>query len=429
MANEISRRGLLKGAALTGAGLLWASEPAKARIIGANDRLNVAVVGIANRGSANVEGVMNENIVAICDIDDNYLARVKEKFPQAKTFNDYRKLMEMKGIDAVVVSTPDHVHAPATSAAILSGHHVYCEKPLAHSVWEARHVPELVNKHKKVSQMGTQIHAMSNYRRVVEVIQSGAIGPVREVHSWADRVWSGAGHPTDTTPVPSNIHWDLWLGPAAERPFSQAYIPGEWRGWWAFGNGTLGDMACHHMDLPFWALELSHAETISAEGPPVDPETAPEWLKVKYTFPARGTKPPVELHWYNGGKRPDYFAQGKLPRWGDGSLFVGDKGWLLADYGSYVLLPETDFKDYVAPKPSIPESIGHHAEWIEACKHGGTPLCNFNYSGPLAETVLLGAVAYRTGKTIEWDHKHIKAKGVPEADLILHPHFRSGFKV
>jgi predicted dehydrogenase len=429
MANEITRRRLLQNAALTGAGIWAASRTADARVLGANDRLNIGLVGVANRGRDDLDGVKSENIVAICDIDDNYLARVKMEYPNATTYNDFRKMMEQKDIDAVVVATPDHVHAAASSAAILSGRHIYCEKPLAHSVFEVRRVTELAHKHNRVSQMGTQIHAENNYRRVVEMIQADAIGPVREVHVWVERVWAGGEVPADTPPVPENLHWDLWLGPAKERPYSPVYLPGNWRGWWAFGNGTLGDMACHHMDLPWWALDLNAPTKVSAEGPPVSAEVTPPWLIVHYEFPARGSKPPVNLTWYHGRKRPEYFAQGKLPTWRDGTLFVGEKGMLIADYGERKLLPEKDFVGYVPPKPTIPESIGHHKEWIEACKHGGTTTCNFNYSGPLTEAVLLGAVAYRTGTTIDWDSKRLKAKDCPEADAILKPTYRDGWTV
>lgn len=427
MAHEISRRELLKSATLTGAGVLFASSKASARMRGANDRLNIGIVGVAGRGADNIEGVREENIVALCDIDDTNLDRAKQQFPSATTYNDFRKMMEQKDIDAVVVSTPDHVHAAASSAAIVSGRHIYCEKPLAHSVYEARKIAELAHKHGRVSQMGTQIHAMSNYRRVVEMIQAGAIGPVTEVHVWADRVWAGGEKPTDTPPVPPNLHWDLWIGPAEERPYNPVYLPANWRGWWPFGNGTLGDMACHHMDLSFWALGLRAPTSIRAEGPPVNSETTPPWLIVHYEFPARGTKPPVNITWYHGGKRPTLFAEGKLPRWGDGTLFIGEKGMLLADYTERVLLPEKDFVGYVPPPPTIPDSIGHHKEWIEACKHGGVTTCDFHYSGALSETVLLGNVAYRVGKTLQWDAKKMRAEGCSEAEAILKPHYRKGW--
>ncbi|HLK55986.1 MAG TPA: Gfo/Idh/MocA family oxidoreductase [Chthonomonadaceae bacterium] len=430
MNERMDRRRFLQRAALTGAGVWMASAASYARIRGANDKLNLGVVGVSGRGGDNLSGVSSQNIVALCDIDDHNLDRAKQQHPGAETYNDFRKMMERKDLDGVVVSTPDHCHAPVTALALQTGHHVYCEKPLAHSVWEVRQVTEMARKHKRVTQMGTQIHAEGNYRRVVEMVQSGAIGPIREVHVWADRVWSGPGvRPADTPPVPAHIHWDLWIGPAAERPYNPVYIPATWRGWWDFGNGTLGDMACHHMDLPFWALDLHTPTQVQAEGPPANNETTPEWLIVHYDFPARGDKPPVHLTWYNGGKRPHYFAEGKLPQWGDGTLFVGEKGMLLADYGRRVLLPEKDFANYTPPAPTIPDSIGHHNEWIEACKGNGTTTCRFDYSGPLTETVLLGCVAYRTGQTLAWDAKALKATNCPEADAILRPHYRTGWKL
>jgi predicted dehydrogenase len=420
---------------MAGAGLFLASEgasalPISSKDISSKDKLNLGIIGVNNRGADNLEGVSSQNIVALCDIDDNYLGAVAQKFPQAKTYNDFRKLLEQKDIDAVVVSTPDHMHAPITAVALESGRDVYCEKPLAHTVYEARKVAELARKHRRVTQMGTQIHAGSNYRRIVEWIQSDAIGPVREVHVWADRVWAGKGtRPSETPPVPPNLHWDLWLGVAPERPYHPAYLPMNWRGWWEFGNGTLGDMACHHMDLPFWALNLRYPTQVSAEGPAVNGETTPAWLIVHYDFPARGAQPPVNLTWYNGGKRPSAFAEGKLPPWGDGTLFVGEKGMLLADYDRRVLLPEKDFAGFQPPKSSIPDSIGHHLEWIEACKSGGMTTCNFHYSGALTEAVLLGNVAYRTGKSLRWDAKQLRAAHCPEADAIIKPHYRPGWSL
>lgn len=385
-----------------------------------NEKLNIAVIGIANQGAYNLDSVKGENIVALCDIDDNYLAAAKPQFPNAVTYNDYRKLLERKDIDAVVIATPDHTHAPATLAALETGRHVYCEKPLTHTVAQARLVTETARKHKRVTQMGTQIHAENNYRRVVEIVRSGAIGEVKEVYCWVDRIWSaGENRPTDTPPVPPNIHWDLWLGPVPSRPYHPSYMPFKWRGWWAFGGGTLADMACHHMDLPYWALDLAQPLTISSEGPPVHPESTPEWQIVRYTYPTRDTKPPVSLTWYHGGKRPPQFDEGKAPKWGDGTLFVGSKGMLLADYSRYVLLPEKDFAGFTPPAPTIPNSIGHHAEWIRACKTGEPTTCRFDYSGVLTEAVLLGNVAYRTGKKLEWDPVALKTKNSPEADALI----------
>lgn len=427
--SERTRRQFLQHSIAAGAGVVLTARATSAQKLAPSDKLNLGIIGVANRGGDNLNGVAEQNIVALCDIDDNYLAAAKLRFPMAETYNDFRKMLERKDLDAVVVSTPDHCHAPATAMALELGLHTYCEKPLAHTVFEARRVAELAKKHKRVTQMGTQIHAENNYRRVVEVIQSKAIGEVREVHVWADRVWAGGEIPTDTPPIPPNIHWDLWQGPIRERSYSPVYLPATWRGYWAYGNGTLGDMACHHMDLPFWALNLRYPTRVAAEGPEVNAETTPAWLMVHYDFPERPQLPAVKLTWYNGGKRPPQFAEGKLPKWGDGTLFVGDKGMLLADYGRYVLLPETDFADYKPPAPTIPDSIGHHKEWIEACKTNGPTTCNFDYSGALSEAVLLGCVAYRTGQALDWDPKSLKCRHSPAATAMLRPEYKPGWKI
>ena len=423
------RRQFLQQLALAGSALLLAGCRSSRRKISANEKLNLGIIGVANRGADNFGAVASQNIVALCDVDDLYLRAASQKYPAAKTYHDFRRLLEQRDLDAVVISTTDHVHAIATVMALRKGLHVYCEKPLTHTVSEARLVAETARRHKRVTQMGTQIHAENNYRRVVELIQSNAIGPVREVHHWVGSVWAGRPLATAPAPVPSHLSWDLWLGPAPARPYDPAYVPAYWRGWWDFGGGAMADMGCHHIDLSFWALGLRHPVSVEAEGPPVHPQTAPEWLMVKYDFPARGALPPVKLTWYNGNKRPLRFAEGKLPQWGDGTLFVGEKGMLLADYGRHVLLPEQDFAGFTPPPPSIPNSIGHHKEWIEACKTNGPTTCNFEYAGALTETVLLGNVAYRTGRKLQWDASRLKAKNCPEADRFIQHHHRSGWKI
>ena len=273
------------------AGWFVAGFPSLGRSDSPNEKLNLGVVGPAGRGGENHHGVAHQNIVAICDVDKDRAAEPLKRFPGAKFYQDYRKLIDAEKIDGIVVSTADHTHAHASITAMRRGIHCYCEKPLTHSVWEARLAARTAKKYHVVTQMGTQIHAENNYRRVVEVIQSGAIGPVRQVHVWVGKGWGGGDRPTEKPAVPANLDWDLWLGPAPARPYHSTYLPANWRRWWDFGNGTLGDMGCHYMDLVFWALGLRHPKTIQAEGPPLNPETAPLGMKVTYEFPAGGTNP------------------------------------------------------------------------------------------------------------------------------------------
>ncbi len=429
MQQRWNRRDFLRGAVAVGAASAIGPR-AWGRGRGPNERLNIGIIGTSGRALGNIEGVQGENIVAVCDIDDSLLGRASERFSGAKAFADFRELIEMGGLDAVVISTADHTHAPAAAMALRLGKHVYCEKPLSHSVSEARTLARLAAEAKVATQMGTQIHATDNYRRVVELVRSGAIGPVRQVHVWLGSAkWAGGERPTDTPPVPKGLHWDTWLGPAPERPYNPTYLPANWRRWWAFGNGTLGDMGCHFQDLPFWALDLRHPTTVEAQGPPVHPETTPTWLVVRSEFPARGERPPVTLTWHDGERRPAVLDEIKVKPadWRNGVLFVGDKGMLLADYGRRVLLPEADFKDFEPPAKSIPKSIGHHAEWIAACKDGRPTTCNFDYSGALTESILLGNVAFRVGRKLEWDAPNLKAVGCPEADAFLRREYRKGW--
>jgi predicted dehydrogenase len=433
MPKRLNRRRFLQTTAAAGAAGFW-SGVLRADVQkqgSANEKLHVGVVGVAGQGQYNWDEVAKTGgaeIVALCDVDERRTKEARARFPQAKFYTDFRKLVEQKGLDAVVVATPDHTHAPATMAALKAGLHVYCEKPLTHNVYEARMVATTAAKHKRVTQMGTQIHAGDNYRRVVELVQTGAVGPIREVHVWVDRVNAGGDRPKDTPPVPAGLHWDLWLGPAPERPYHPAYVPQHWRGWWDFGGGTLADMACHYTDLAFWALKLRHPEKIAADGPPPHPESAARWTIVHYEYPARGELPPVKLTWYDGGKRPPHFAEGKVPKWGDGVLFVGEKGLLLAGYTNYKLLPEKQFEGFQPPKPFIPASIGHHKEWVEACKTGGPTTCNFDYSGALTEAVLLGIVSHRLGgKPLTWDAQNLRVTNESEAERYLRREYRKGW--
>lgn len=442
MPRRVTRRSFVQTSTALGAAMFLPRS-----VFGANERLNVACVGVTGRGGEDMDGVSRENVVAICDCDERNLAVAAKKaeVAKAKQFFDFRKMLEEMGdeIDAVVVGTPDHTHAPIALMAMRMGKHVYCEKPLAHNVREIRLMRDIAKQKKLATQMGTQIHAGENYRRVVELIKAGAIGPVRRAHNWVPTSYSGSKtnvkRPEGTPPVPEGLHWDLWLGPAAERPYHPDYHPFWWRGWWDFANGALGDMACHHMDLPHWALDLRDARTIGSQGPDPDPDVAPSWQIVDYHYPARGEQPPVHLTWYHGGKRPPELdeieskpaeKQDRKPqRWSAGTLFVGDKGMLLADYDRHVLLPEEQFKEFEKPEKSIPKSAGHHAEWIKACKTGSPTLCNFDYSGALAETVLLGCVAHKAGKKLEWDTKGMKITNAPDANRFLRREYRKGWEI
>jgi predicted dehydrogenase len=430
--HQSTRRDFIKTTAAAsvavGAGV-W-SETAPAQTNAASEKLNIACIGTANRAAADVDGVKSENLVAFCDIDKNYLDRVAERFPGSRTYADYRELIDTEGdkIDAVVVATADHNHAPASIRAIRAGKHCYCEKPLTHTVHEARLVAEAAKEKGVATQMGTQIHAGNNYRRVVEIIQSGAIGDVTDVHVWVGKHWGGGDRPADGQKAPDNLSWDLWLGPAPERDYAAGrYHPAQWRRWWDFGQGTLGDMACHYMDLPFWALKLRHPTNVEAEGPDVHPETCPTGLVVKYKYAERDGLAPCNLTWYDGNLIPKEVAGERVP--GSGVMFVGTEGKMFADYGSYRLFPRDKFADFKPPEQTIPASIGHHAEWIKACKDGSPTTCNFDYSGALTEAVLLGNVAYRVGQALEWDAKTLKATNCPEADKYVKKEYRKGWEV
>ncbi len=442
---RLSRRQFLKQAAVaTGASVLAA--PAILRGQNLNSKLNIACIGVGGRGAGNLSAVSNHNIVALCDVYEPAIERAAMTFPKARKEVDFRKLFEHeKEFDAVVVSTCEHTHAFATLAALQAGKHVYCEKPLTHNVWEARVIREAAAKAKVATQMGIQIHAGDNYRRVVELIQSNAIGPVTEVHVWVSRAWglqspeSAAKHgdivsvqerPKDSKPVPKGLHWDLWLGPVADRPFHDVYFPGpKWYRWWEFGSGTMSDLGSHWNDLPFWALKLQAPLAIEAAGPPPHPDLAPASMQATYEYGPRGDQPGLKLTWYQGVNKPAPWTEGKIPQWDSGVLFVGSQGMLLSDYGKHVLLPEKQFADFKRPAPFIPASIGHHAEWLKACETSGPTTCNFEYAGWLTEANHLGNVAYRVGKRLEWDPVEMKCPNAPEADQFLRRKYRDGWKL
>lgn len=427
--SRVTRRDFVRVSAAVGAAF---AVPAFVHAKSPNEKLNVAVIGPGGRGAAQLGAAAEmENVVAICDVDQAILGAEGKKHPKAKTYVDFRKMLgEMeKSIDAVMVSTPDHTHAPASAMAMRMGKHCYCEKPLTHTVYEARVLANLAKEKNLVTQMGTQIHAEDNYRRVVELVQAGAIGPITEVRAWSPARYGGVKRPTETPQVPKTLDWDLWLGPAAFRPYHPCYVPFQWRGWWAFGNGGLGDFGCHLMDLVFWALKLRHPTSIEAKGPAVDAESCGMDVSVEYEYAARGDLPPVKLLWFDGADaaRRATPAGAKVEMGPMGVLFIGKDGMLRADYGSKTLYPIEKYKDFKAPQPTIPKSVGHHKEFFDACKTGGPTTCNFDYSGALTEAVLLGTVSYRVGKKLIWDAANLKAVGCPEADAFLRRPYRDGW--
>lgn len=444
MKRSLTRRAFLRNSALAGASVFAA--PAFLSAAAPNNKLNIAVIGCGGRGASNLADVSSENIVALCDVNERHLESAAKKHPGAKKFVDFRKLYDdARAFDAVVVSCAEHTHAFATLPALQLRKHVYCEKPLTHNVWEARVITEAAAKARVATQMGTQIHAGSNYRRVVELIQAGSIGSVSEVHVWVGRAWgrqsaaSAKKHgdivhvterPAGSSPVPPGLHWDLWLGPAPERPFQEVYFPGpKWYRWWDFGGGTMSDLGSHWNDLPFWALKLDHPQSVSATGPAPHPEIAPASMTATYDYGPRADRPAVRLTWYQGEEKPELWRGGLIPKWDSGVLFVGTKGMLLSDYGKHLLLPEEKFAGFERPPKSIPESIGHHQEWIHACKTGAPTTCSFDYSGPLTEANHLGNVAFRVGKKIDWDHKTLQVRNAPEAAQYIRREYRKGWKL
>ncbi len=439
---KLTRRRFLRDASL-GAGALIAA-PALLRGQDLNQRLNLGIIGAGGRGAANTEAVAGENIVALCDVAEDRLDQAAARHPKARKYLDFRKLLDdAKDLDGIVVSTAEHTHAFATLRALKMRKHVYCEKPLSHSIEEARLIARAAAEARVATQMGTQIHATDNYRRVVELVQSGAIGPVREAHTWVGRAWgwqtpeqavenhdivSTQTRPAGSTPVPAGLRWDLFLGPAPERPFHEVYWPGpKWYRWWDFGSGTMSDMGSHINDLAFWALKLRHPLSVEAEGPPPHPEIAPASMLARYQYGPRGDMPPVTVTWYQGTMKPRLYVEGRIPKWDLGILFVGDKGLLLADYGRHVLLPEDQFRGFQPPAPFLPASPGHHAEWIKACKTGSATGSHFDYAAALTEANHLGNLAYRLARKLEWDPAALKATNCPEADRLIRKQYRAGW--
>ncbi|UCG56801.1 MAG: Gfo/Idh/MocA family oxidoreductase [Phycisphaerales bacterium] len=435
MNNKVNRRTFIKQSAVLGAGVTVLKSGILRAGNSPNNKLNIAVIGVGGRGGANLNHVKGESIVALCDVNAKNLAKAAEQFPQAETYVDWRKCLDQKNIDAVVCSTTDHTHAFINVWAMNRGKHVYCEKPLANSVHEARVVREtyLKNKNKVATQMGTQIHASDNYRRMVELIRAGAIGTPKETRVWCSREPKGGSYLPEVKPVPSHVDWDLWVGPSKFHPYNPGYFGGclAWNRFWDFGSGQIGDMGSHMLDMPYWALDLRLPTTCAASGTPIDSDTLPLWLTAEWDHPANDWRPAVKVYWYDGGKKPgvpsEVFNREKMFK---GVIFKGDKGFLVADYGYRILMPtKGDMTQYTSPKPKdlIPPSPGHHNEWLIACKTGKPTLCNFDYSGALIEHNMLALVAYRVGQKLDWDVKNLKATNCPEADKYIQKKYRRGW--
>jgi predicted dehydrogenase len=417
----------------------------------ASEKLNIAGIGVGGMGASNLNAVANENIVALCDVHPNHAAGTFKKFPQARTYKDYRVMLDKEGknIDAVIIATPDHTHAVIGMECIRRGKHVYLQKPLAHSIYEVRMLTEAARKAKVQTQMGNQGHSSNEIRLLYEWIQDGAIGPVREVYAWSDRPvggdpWSDfpiMARPKETPPVPETLDWDLWIGPAAYRPYHPIYHPMSWRGFWDFGTGALGDMGCHILDPAFWTLKLGHPTRVEATTthyePEVAAETYPRASVVRYEFPARGAMPPVKLTWFDGRllpPRPRDLEPGRRLA-GNGALLIGDKGTIMHGShgaGGVRIIPETKMRAYKRPAESLPRvkdgSGGHERDWVRACKDGKPASSTFEYGGPLTEMVLLGVLAMRLKDTpLEWDGAHMKVTNNDEADKYIRPVFREGW--
>ena len=464
-----TRRQFLYTTAIAGAAAFSGYAATRPRRISANDKLNIGVVGAGGKGSSDTDHCAGENIVALCDVDTKTLESRKGKYPNAKTYQNWREMLEKeKSLDAVIVATPDHMHAMVAATAMRMGKHVYCQKPLVQTVYEARLLRKLAKENGVVTQMGNQGSAEDGLRRAVEVVQAGLIGSVREVHVWSNRpVWpQGMDRPAGSDPVPENLNWDLWLGPAKFRPFKKdVYHTFKWRGWQDFGTGALGDMACHTANMPFRALKLGYPVEVEAESSAINKETYPLKSKIRFEFPAREGLVPVSFWWYDGGNpKPDNplahdgknkpakeitaeieEMTGSVP--GSGCVLIGDKGKLFSpdDYGARFFLKLKGEKDLVDGKSheavkAIPQTIPrnafqgdtdkrHHLEWIAGCKGGPTPYSNFDIAAYLTEIILLGCVALRTGKKLEWDGPNMRATNAPEAAQYVKRTNRKGWTI
>jgi len=408
-------------------------------------KLNVACIGLNGRGGASLNGVKEENIVALCDVNMKGAANIFKKYPKAKQYQDFREMFDKqeKEIDAVTIATPDHTHAVAGMAALRRGKHLFCEKPLAHSIYETRSLMKAANEHKVVTQLGNQGHSSDHIRLFCEWIWDGAIGNVKEIHASCDafqNVYSqikNLPRRNEKHDIPAGLDWDLWLGPAQMRPYNPMYQPFNWRGWSPYGCGVIGDWICHVVDPSFWALDLGAPRTVQAQAEGYDPkkhaDTFPRGTEITFEFPAKGKRGPVKLVWYDGNckapRPPELEAGRKIP--GTGAIVRGDKGVIMHGShgaGGVRIIPEVEMKAYKRPSQSIPRVKGHHHDWLQAIKSGKQAGSGFNYGGPLTEIALLGVIATRMlGQKLEWDSAKTRFTNNTEANQYINPSFRAGW--
>jgi predicted dehydrogenase len=438
-----TRRDFLKQTAALGTAY-WVGSSTRsfAKSRWANEAIHFACIGVDGKGASDRDDAgRHGEIVALCDIDEEKLEKAAARFPNAKKYTDFRVMLEeLEGsIDAVTVSTPDHTHAPAAVRAMKAGKHCFCQKPLTYTVREARILRELAEEKGLCTQMGNQGTSTGGHREGVAIVESGAIGPVKEVHIWTNRpIWpQGTGRPVEVEEIPAYIHWDLFLGPAPERPYNSAYLPFKWRGWLDFGTGALGDMACHTMNMAVTSLKLYDPISIEAFPDPewtgeARQESYPKFSHIVYEFGQRGELPPCTLTWYDGGKRPPEALHAPLKQGASGSLVIGEKGSIFSDndyHGIYTLLPEDKWKDY--KKPEYVQSPGHFTEFANAIQEGKPELAwsNFGNAGRLTETVLLGNIGLRAGQKVEWDAVNMKVTNLPSANQLVTRNYRQGWEV
>ncbi len=435
MSQTTNRRRFLQTTAVSGLGFWVAGGVLAQESKSANAKIAMASIGIGGKGGGDSgDAARFGDMVAICDVDENTLNAGARRFPRAKRYNDFRKMLDAMGksIDAVTVSTPDHNHAPAALLAMRMGKHCFCQKPLTRTVYEARLMAKVARQQKVATQMGNQGTADSSLRKAAALIQAGVIGQAKEIHVWSNRpIWPCGCERPKPVECPSHLHWDVWLGPAPERPFANGYHPNTWRGWWDFGSGAIGDMACHTVNMPYMALDLRNPVAVQAECSGHNKDSFPKWSKITFEFAATDKRPAVKMFWYDGGKLPDNSLFDGKPVPSEGCVVVGDKGRIYTE-GAY------SGAIHLLDNPTVPEvtwtqSPGHFEEWVRAIKGGEPAMSNFpDYAGGLTETVLLGnlavwAAASGKGQRVEWDAKNLKSTNIPDLEAIIKPTYRAGY--